>query len=149
MSDFSKNFSIYNQRVPYDSVLTRAGNDFMCVKLQDDTIHTTWGDTRSGNLNIWYARIDNQGKTLNTVNLAKEYKSPKVYPNPTNGWLTINGNNISEVKIYDVQGRLVSTKHTNVILDKNTVDITHLPKGHYTIQVKTEYGTKTQSIIKK
>lgn len=53
---FDSNFRLADQLVGRDSILSKAGNDFMDVALIGDTVHAVWRDTRSGNLNIWYHR---------------------------------------------------------------------------------------------
>ncbi len=72
-----------------------------------------------------------------------------VWPNPTNGHLTINATKeIKEVKIYDIVGKLILTttfkneKHT-------TLDLSGLMPGTYLLHAITEDEIQLQKIIKR
>lgn len=61
----------------------------------------------------------------------------KVYPNPATDLLTIsseNGSNIQNVKIYDLQGKLIK----NVQSDYSKIDLSQIKSGLYIIQITTE-----------
>jgi PKD repeat protein len=68
----------------------------------------------------------------------------KIYPNPTNNIINIEGLNKNEnntIQIFDVQGKLVITKN---ITEKGTVDLSELNKGVYVIKI----GELAQRIVK-
>ena len=70
-----------------------------------------------------------------------------LYPNPTNGLFTvnsINGSAIQMLDIYDVAGRRVMSVNPQQSLI--TLDITELPRGLYTIQLRGENFTQTMRI---
>ena len=70
-----------------------------------------------------------------------------VFPNPSNDIITIKSNtNISSLEIYDLQGRIVSTR----VVDENssTIDISSLKSGVYFFKIKTELGAKVEKVIK-
>lgn len=91
--------------------------------------HPEWVDS------IWApTNIDVANVTINKV---------EVYPNPTNGELTIIANDISTIQIFDLFGRLFYT-----FTDNSNVDITALSKGVYIIAIITGKGTSFQKIIK-
>jgi uncharacterized protein (TIGR02145 family) len=59
----------------------------------------------------------------------------KIYPNPTNNIIIIEGldkNENNTVQIFDVQGKLVSTKIVN---ERGTIDLSELNKGVYVIKI--------------
>ena len=61
----------------------------------------------------------------------------KVYPNPATDLLTIsseNGSTIHNVKIYDLQGKLI----LNIQNDYSKIDISQIKSGLYIIQITTE-----------
>lgn len=61
----------------------------------------------------------------------------RVYPNPATDLLTIsseNGSNIHNVKIYDLQGKLIK----NVQSDYSKIDLSQIKSGLYIIQITTE-----------
>ena len=68
----------------------------------------------------------------------------KIYPNPTNDIINIEGLNKNEnntIQIFDVQGKLVITKTIN---EKGTIDLSELNKGIYVIKI----GEVAQRIVK-
>ena len=67
----------------------------------------------------------------------------KVYPNPTNGTVTIDGLEVAEVKVYNILGQLVKESKENVI------DLSEQQAGIYIIKVITPSGVITKQIIKK
>lgn len=76
-----------------------------------------------------------------------------VYPNPSKGLLNIKfgkQNNIYDIAIHDVSGRLVFSKSDNKLDHDNvgTFNLTHLVKGDYLITVKTKDFNKTIKWIK-
>jgi len=65
----------------------------------------------------------------------------KIYPNPANNKITINANNVVEVKLFDVLDKqIINTK------DKE-IDISNFNDGVYFIQVLTNQNRYTQKII--
>lgn len=68
----------------------------------------------------------------------------KIYPNPVKDILTIKTElEIKEVRVYDMQAKLVKQDKTNKI------NLLALPAGIYIIQVETEKGVYSEKIIKK
>ena len=66
----------------------------------------------------------------------------KVYPNPTNGTVTIDGLEVAEVKVYNALGQLVKETKENVI------DLSEQEAGTYILKVITPSGVVTKQIIK-
>jgi len=64
-----------------------------------------------------------------------------LYPNPTQGQLTINSGSITlqEAVIYDLTGRILTTQ-TLTGSRTNSLDVNHLAVGNYTIQLRTANG---------
>ncbi len=67
----------------------------------------------------------------------------KVYPNPTNGWFTVNADGLLRVDVLDNAGRLVET-----FSDTNQFDLSRLPAGNYLLRIKLQSGFVTCRIIK-
>jgi len=62
--------------------------------------------------------------------------SHKIYPNPTTGFVTISGEGLSNVEIYDIQGRLlVQYNHIN---EKLQINVNHLNNGIYFVKMYSE-----------
>ncbi len=74
-----------------------------------------------------------------------------VYPNPTNGILTINADpnlGIQHLNIFDIRGKLLDTQKLQGTLQINTIDITNIPSGVYFIRITSDKGNITRKIIK-
>ncbi len=66
-----------------------------------------------------------------------------MYPNPTTGILNINAENVKEVAVIDVDGKVVMTENANV------VDMTNLSNGVYFVRVISNEGMSIQKVVKK
>jgi hypothetical protein len=71
----------------------------------------------------------------------------KVYPNPTNGRLTIENEKLTveNVEVYDVVGRVVQTFPVSAMSNETSIDISHLSAGIYFLQV----GKEKVKVVKK
>jgi hypothetical protein len=100
-------------------------------------------DLGFGNLNQWML--------VETNGVAEKAKDniKLLYPNPTNGQLTIeNGElTIENVVFFDLMSR-----RQQITIQKQcgeiTIDISHLPTGVYLVKITTEEGIITQKVIK-
>lgn len=70
----------------------------------------------------------------------------KIYPNPTSGKFTVEleGNTLSTINITDITGKQVFTSKASDSLD---IDLSHLQKGVYIVNVQANNGVKTQKVI--
>ncbi|REC46748.1 reprolysin-like metallopeptidase [Chryseobacterium pennipullorum] len=92
-------------------------------------------------------------QTLGVDEVAANNDAFAVYPNPSNGLLNIKFNNQNEVYdviVYDVSGKLVFSKmNNNVNGDRTgTFNLTHLVKGNYLVKIKSKNMDKTVKWIK-
>jgi hypothetical protein len=81
---------------------------------------------------------DSSNLTINVFTGINDIKNSniKIYPNPTNNIINIEGltkNENNTIQIFDVQGKLVITKTIN---EKGTIDLTELNKGVYVIKIE-------------
>ena len=73
----------------------------------------------------------------------------QIYPNPTDGLINIAyyNNNLYDVLVYDIEGKLLSEKHG----ERNTavININGMPKGTYLIKVidKTDSTEITKRVV--
>jgi len=75
---------------------------------------------------------------------APNYSSLSIFPNPFSDNVTINfndGERIDEVNIINSQGKLVETYS---LISSSTLNLSHLPKGVYFIEVKSLIGLKSK-----
>lgn len=66
-----------------------------------------------------------------------------VYPNPTEGELSVNLEDASEYMLYSIDGRLVQKG----IVDRNVIDVTGNASGMYILKVKSGAEIKCANII--
>ncbi len=146
---FSSNFQITDQTVDYDTILASAGNDFMCIKLQDDTLNAVWGDVRNGRLNIWFQRMATDGTTLSVTQLATD-RIPEItiYPNPTVSLIHIKAKDLLEARIFDLKGsQLLSVSNENGTHSMK-MNLESLPNGTYILEAETKFGTARKEVLK-
>ena len=88
-------------------------------------------------MEIDYVRVYQE----NTTNVADIDKISKyvVYPNPAIDALTIYGENLKQVKIFNIHGELVLL---NNISNDNEIDISTLEKGMYLVELEDAFGFK-------
>jgi hypothetical protein len=147
-ANFSTNFKISDTAAPYDSVyLFGNGNDFMNVGMAQDTMTAVWGDVRTGALNIWYARRAMRTGTVTIVKSIANEQLPvvNIYPNPASQQLTIEGSNITGIRLNDLNGKTVLQKK----IDGKTfvLDISHLAPGIYIAEVTTQNGIVNRKVV--
>ncbi len=76
-----------------------------------------------------------------------ENKSVRMYPNPAKNNLTIVAKEtITSVQLFDVQGRLISTK-LNAATETN-LDLSQQSSGAYFVKVFTDNGVKIEKVVK-
>lgn len=148
--NFSANFPITDSSISYNSILENSGNDFMCIKLINDTAYAVWGDTRNNYLNIWFQQIDLINGNVSTKDLANDFTPIHYYPNPTKDFLHINlGDNDIENSIFsllDINGKVVYSPHIKKPAFK--LNLNSFPSGVYFIKFSNNKGSWINKIIK-
>lgn len=149
-TNFSPNFELTSESVDYDTILENSGNDFMCIKLLNDTIHATWGDTRDGRLNIWYQNMTLDGKVLSLQQISStQIPTIFIYPNPTTSIVNIEAKHLKEVELFDIKGVKISSIQNTKNLGSLALNLEKHASGQYWIKIHTEDQTITKKIIKK
>ncbi len=69
-----------------------------------------------------------------------------LYPNPTEGQVTIQAKKLSQIKVYNLTGQEI--RHLNLNDDHVVIDLSNEPKGCYFIEVMTDFGCTTTKIIR-
>ena len=70
-------------------------------------------------------------------------KEAKVYPNPAQNMLHVEGAGLTEVEVFNIMGQSV----LNVNENYETINIGHLNNGIYCIRIKTTEGEKTVKLV--
>ena len=80
------------------------------------------------------------------VNETAEENNIQLYPNPTEGQITIKAENLRQIKVFTVTGQEVIRQTIN---EPNvTIDLSSEPQGCYFIEVMTDNGCTTTKIIR-
>lgn len=87
--------------------------------------------------------VKDTGLVLAANEVKPSKKDSRIYPNPTNGPLTIKTDENTKFEVYSQAGQLVKTIETQKGI--NETDISELPKGVYTVKSSRE----SYKIIKK
>jgi len=69
-----------------------------------------------------------------------------ISPNPTNGLINISADDVYDINIVDLSGKIIYSKQ----MDSNfeTIDISNLSNGIYFVRFNNELKTKTLKILK-
>ena len=73
-------------------------------------------------------------------------ESISLFPNPTSGQIQLNISNdieVIKVKLYNVLGQQIA------LAANNTIEMSFLPSGLYYLQIDTNLGTTTKTVIRK
>jgi len=81
------------------------------------------------------------GCAIAGINQISKTTQLKIYPNPANNKITIDANDVINVKLFDVLGKQITATK------QNQIDVSNLPEGVYFIQVQTSTSIATQKII--
>jgi hypothetical protein len=117
---------------------------FPCLDAGENTFNSTSLDI------LYYPRVGNGTIDIgpyeyqsSTVSVSEGFNIDQagvvVYPNPTNGQITITGSNseLAEMKVVDTLGRVVNTSIVHINEMSATIDLSTLSKGLYYIKTKT------------
>ncbi|MBP7808710.1 MAG: T9SS type A sorting domain-containing protein [Bacteroidia bacterium] len=137
-ASFQSNIRLTNISAAHDTVLTQDGNDFLSCELVNDTIYATWGDVRTGKLNIYFAKTSiATGLGLEPILLnGEDAPSVLVYPNPTSDKLKIS---VKDEKIKSISISIINVEGKEVLKfeGKNNfdIDLKQLSAGTYFARV--------------
>lgn len=67
-----------------------------------------------------------------------------IYPNPSNGFITVDVEGMNVLTVYNTIGQMVYNQSIN---DKTTVDLSKLEKGTYLMVLTTKDGKNTKQVI--
>jgi len=94
--------------------------------------------------------LEGSAATFYATNLSQDEflkESISIYPNPVTNVLKIESSStaIDNIKIYDLRGRLVE-KYDGV---NNQIDVSHLQRGVFILEINTATGILSEKLIKK
>jgi hypothetical protein len=136
---FQRNVRLSNMTAPFDAILEQKGNDFLSCQSVSDSIYAAWGDVRTGNLNIFFAKTSNKtGLGVPPILVdGNRDKLLSVYPNPASGKLYItflkDHPRSVGIKIFNENGEEFISKQFKNITGPTILDISKLLTGIYFI----------------
>ncbi|MBN1112440.1 MAG: fibronectin type III domain-containing protein [Bacteroidales bacterium] len=151
----SSSANLYNDfNVPTDAAL---GNTRMRVSMKYNADGTScesfsYGEVEDYTVNIVATKNTGAGNNYSNDAIALGFEAPSkiasVYPNPTNGLvsITLNGDVTAPIRVYSQVGQLVKT-----IMPNNrtiNIDLTEYSNGVYTIKIPTEKGSEAYKVVK-
>ncbi|MCU4162535.1 T9SS type A sorting domain-containing protein [Carboxylicivirga caseinilyticus] len=108
---------------------------------------TIIGDYNGDNISFFNGILFSENK-ISTSNSSQKESSLKLYPNPVDDVMIIDGIDIADVnnvKVYDLTGKLVK----NLKIKTNQIEVKNIPQGVYILIIQTENLTYQEKIIKK
>ncbi len=148
-TSFSPNFQITTQAIAHDAVLEESGNDFMCIKLQSDTLNAVWGDPRNGKLNIWFQRMYIDGTIIDVNEIANnEVLNIFIFPNPTTAHINIEGKKIDRLMLHSLTGEILLSKENEFDEKIISIDLSDFPIGTYLLEIQYGKGSTTKKVVK-
>lgn len=145
--DFLPNFRITDATIPFNDVLSGNGNDFLCLELFHDTLNAVWGDTREGNLSIWFQRATLNGALLSARQLALE-DLPRIFIRQTGpNAVEVNAEQIKQILIYNQTGALITGIRLHGTSNQAVLNLDDPAPGLYLIKTETAHGILTSRVF--
>lgn len=144
---FTTNFLLSDTSISFDDILLGNGNDFMCIELFNDTINAAWGDTRNGNLNIWFQRMTLTGDLVSINQLAKEELPGIKIMQLDRNTLVIESNMIRGYVLSAISGQIIMKTENLPGNESEAINISGVPAAIYFLKVETGNGTIIQKIF--
>ncbi len=102
-------------------------------------------DQNYTNGNAFAIRVNLGDNTYNNVGITENTNAFSIYPNPTNGIVNIssNGNELSELTVKDITGKIVLVKNFQSII---SINLDNYGKGVYIVDIKNNLGITSKKI---
>jgi glucose/arabinose dehydrogenase len=137
----------YNDGNVWDVVLGNAPayDTWVSTTLISALAMTDVTDIQQGPEGCWYTNNTAYGTSGKIVRICPtgmgtfDYEienAYKVYPNPANDVITVEGKDIKQIQLFDMGGKIVLSANTN------TMDISNLPQGVYQLRVNNVSAEK-------
>lgn len=134
---FSANQKLSSQFIAFDSIVAENGNDFMSCAYEADTLYTVWGDTRSGKMNIYFAKtIVSTNTNVGIALLNSEAANWTIYPNPVQDEFQLQTSDKpsgEEVHVFAADGRKIFS--TRMDAKAMNISTAHWAKGVYFVRI--------------
>ena len=98
-----------------------------------------FGTYKGSNDHMGWIREENEDPT----SIQENAKETKVYPNPAQDMLHVEGAGVTQVEVFNILGQSVLNVHENL----NAIPLDQLPNGLYLIRLQTQQGEKTYKLV--
>lgn len=105
---------------------------------------------QTGKVNSGYIEFCNHTHELLSTNEIEVSKDVDVYPNPSKGVFNVNLDssfNDAQLKVYNVTGQLVYSKSVNNSRSSVVLDLSHLQKGVYYLNITSDNAKANKELI--
>lgn len=140
----NENLTFTRELITADNTTNRNAFGVALADMDNDGDNDVIYTSLTGNKVAWLENMIDQ--VLSTEDITDTNFNINIYPNPTSSILTINTNNsidIENLKLYNIQGRLIKTYQNT-----NTIDVSALQSGLYLLNIRSNIGSITKQIIK-
>jgi hypothetical protein len=140
--------TINHSVVMYDSITiasTELPYDYHGNTINEEGDHTFNGTTVGGCDSTLHLHV-----VVNQVGIDDNQRTEseiQLYPNPTGGVLTVAAEGIKSIEVMDVVGRKLMVH--DCLSDNETIDLSTLPNGAYTLRIVTHDQTYIRKVVKK
>jgi len=124
-----------------------SNNIYLIGKFASTVNFDSFSQTTNGNKDIFVAKVASDFQPISNIVIKINNIETKIYPNPTNGILKLEGENITSVSITDLAGKKLFEK--TQIQQKETIDLSEFEMGIYIISIQKDKEIFTTKIIKK
>ena len=139
-------------------VATSGYNSYQWYSADGNIINGATSETFTPNTVGEYYVVVNNGECeetsysidYNISNILEIENNLHIYPNPTNGIITIIGEKIKNISIYNILGnQLFKVEKNNLNTNSRNIDLSNLARGIYTIQIEQNNKILNYQIILK
>lgn len=135
-----------------DKVVLAAEDTFIISRRTYEILNNAWAPYRGLEGTDFYIRILTDKTTSTAVNTGNEVSQLSVFPNPNAGNFTVNAafTNRADaiIKVSDLTGRKVYFESLSDISEINrNLNLSHLAKGVYVLEVISTKGKATEKVI--
>jgi hypothetical protein len=80
--------------------------------------------------------------SVGTEELTIEEDNLLVYPNPANSTIFVASNDLKQIEVYNMTGKLVNT-----VFNTNRMEVSNLPNGLYVFRLTTSTGKTNKTVL--
>jgi Secretion system C-terminal sorting domain len=104
-----------------------------------------WGSSAGYQYKLFKFSVD---ETVDVTGVPRDNNEVRIFPNPTNGWLTISQmmeKRFNQAQLYDAEGRLVFSKGLDIA--EQVLWLPDLPSGVYLIKLSGKGAGHTEKLV--